>query len=165
MGVSQAEIASRLGLARSTVTKILNQFPNNRASKETIKQVFKAAREMGYDFSRLRNIHRRRALRKKVDLPVELRLTMSDTQEIYDTGSAVVRDLSPYGALLEHVRTGKGSLPLASFIMEMKFSGPLAGVIVKARVIRFVSEESVQVGLDFIDVSSEAERQIIEIIE
>ena len=165
MGVSQAEIASRLGLARSTVTKILNQFPNNRASKETIKQVFKAAREMGYDFSRLRNIHRRRAFRKKVDIPVDLKITFLNSQETYDTGTAAVKDLSPYGALLERVQTGKNSIPLMPFVMQMTFREPLSGVVVNARVIRFVSEDFIQVGLDFIDVSSETERQIIEILD
>ncbi|MHC5039445.1 MAG: helix-turn-helix domain-containing protein [Planctomycetota bacterium] len=143
MSVSQAEIAAHLGLARSTVTKILNQFPNNRASKETVKRVFKAAREMGYDFGNLRNIHRRRADRKKVNLPVLLRIDLQDGNGVFDTGTAILRDLSPYGALLASVHTEKGALPLLPFTLHIELSGPLQGVTIRARTIRFISDEAV----------------------
>jgi transcriptional regulator with XRE-family HTH domain len=165
MGVSQSDIAAHLGLARSTVTKILNQFPNNRGCKETVKLVFKAAREMGYDFGRLRNIHRRRANRKKVNMPVFLRLDMKDGNGVFDTGSAMVRDLSPYGALLIQINTSKNSLPLIPFTLSMDFSGPLQGISVTARIIRINTEDAFQLGVNFVDVSSDAERRIIEFIE
>jgi transcriptional regulator with XRE-family HTH domain len=165
MGVSQAEIAAHLGLARSTVTKILNQFPNNRASKETVKMVFKAAREMGYDFGRLRNIHRRRANRRKVSMPVFLRMDLLDGNGVFDTGTAILRDLSPYGALVSKINTAKKALPLLPFSLRMDFSGPLQGVSVEAKIIRVIAEENFQLGVNFVDVSSEAERRIIEFIE
>ncbi len=165
MGVSQSEIAHRLGLARSTVTKILNQFPNNRASKETVRQVFQAAREMGYDFGRLRNIHRRRADRRKVDLETFLRIELDNGNGIFDTGTAVIRDLSPFGALLTSLRTNKKTIPLLPFTIELDLATPLDGISVKGRIIRMSTNDTVQLGLSFIDVSSDTERRILEFLD
>ena len=165
MGVSQADIAAHLGLARSTVTKILNQFPTNRASKDTVKAVFKAARKMGYDFSRLRNIHRRRADRKKVNLHVALRIELHDGTGTFDTGSGLIRDISPFGAMISSIRTNKSVIPITPFSLYIAFDGPLEGVTVEAKVIRVLSDDQVQLGVNFIEVSGEAERRIIEFVE
>ncbi|MCU0724032.1 MAG: PilZ domain-containing protein [Planctomycetes bacterium] len=162
MTVSQQEIAERLGLARSTVTKILNQFPTNRASKDTIRKVFQTAREMGYDFGRLRNIHRRRAERKECEIPVRLRIELLDGSGVFDTGTATVRNLSPYGAFLSPIQMAKAIIPLVPFTLTIEFSEILQGVSVKARVIRLNASEAIQMGIDFFDVSPEAESRIIE---
>jgi transcriptional regulator with XRE-family HTH domain len=162
MTISQQEIAERLGLARSTVTKILNQFPTNRASKETIRKVFQTARELGYDFSRLRNIHRRRAERRDCEIPVNLRIDLGTGNEVFDTGTALVRNLSPYGAFLTTIQMQKNVIPLVSFVLSLNFAGILEGVSVKARIIRLNAAEAIQMGVDFFDVSPEAERRIIE---
>ena len=59
MAVTQLEIARRVGLDVSSVNKILNRRPGPVFKKETIKQVFKVARELGYDFTRLKYHHKR----------------------------------------------------------------------------------------------------------
>jgi transcriptional regulator with XRE-family HTH domain len=162
MGISQQEIAERLGLARSTVTKILNQFPTNRACKETIHKVFQTARELGYDFGRLRNIHRRRAERKDCEIPVLLRIDLTDDNSVFDTGTALVRNLSPYGAFLTSIKMNKNVIPLLPFAISVEFDGLLKGLSVKARVIRLNAAEAIQMGIDFFEVSADAERRILE---
>jgi transcriptional regulator with XRE-family HTH domain len=59
MAVTQLEIARRVGLDVSSVNKILNRRPGPVFKKDTIKQVFKVARELGYDFTRLKYHHKR----------------------------------------------------------------------------------------------------------
>lgn len=165
MSVNHQEIADRLGLARSTVTKILNQLPNNRASTETIKKVFKTAREMGYDFSRLRNIHRRRADRRPVNLSATLKIQLLNNS-LYDTGSARILNLSPYGALLTDIETGKKNLPLAPFHLTLTIvDGPLEGVSVECQVIRLLSKRNVEVGVNFTRIKAAAEKRIIDFIK
>jgi len=50
--VTQTEIAKAVGLDVSSVNKILNRCRGPVFRKETIRSVFKTAREMGYDFDR-----------------------------------------------------------------------------------------------------------------
>lgn len=50
--VTQAHIAERVGLDVSSVNKILNQVKGPVFRKETIKEVFAVARELGYDTAR-----------------------------------------------------------------------------------------------------------------
>lgn len=164
MAVNHKEIAERLGLARSTVTKILNQLPQNRASADTIKRVFQTAREMGYDFSRLRNIHRRRADRRAVDLPVRMRILL-DNGSLYDTGRARVCNLSPYGALLADIVTHKRSLPLAPFTLGLTFlAEPLVDVSLEAQVIRLLCKRHLEIGVNFLRIKASAEKRIIDFL-
>lgn len=50
--ITQLQIARRIGIDVSSVNKILNQTPGPVFKKETIRQVFKVAKEMGYHFRR-----------------------------------------------------------------------------------------------------------------
>ncbi len=66
MSVTQLDIARRVNLDVSSVNKILNRRPGPVFKKETIKQVLKAARELGYDFPRLKYHHKRAETRKPI---------------------------------------------------------------------------------------------------
>lgn len=50
--IGQQEIADRLGIARSTVTRVLRHDPTYRAAPETRKLILKTMREMGYKLRR-----------------------------------------------------------------------------------------------------------------
>ncbi len=63
--MTQVEIARRVGLDVSSVNKILNRRKGPVFKKEPTKQVFKVAKELGYDFGRLKYFHRRRHPRKR----------------------------------------------------------------------------------------------------
>ena len=76
--VKKIEIADRLGLHVATVSRILNEVPDYRASKETIKKVFDTAREMGYDFERQKRFYKRKYHRIKIEANVRLHARMQD---------------------------------------------------------------------------------------
>ncbi len=99
MALIQVQIARHVGLDVSSVNKILNKRKGPAFKKTTVTQVFKVARELGLDFSRLKFQHRRREVRKSVDLPVEIAIYLSDGT-LFDRGKAVLRDLSLSGGLL-----------------------------------------------------------------
>src|SRR5215510_10411156 len=81
--ITQVEIARRVGLDVSSVNKILNKRQGPVFRKETIRKVFKIARDLGYDFTRLKYAHRRRFPRKELSLGVELYVYHKDGS-LYD---------------------------------------------------------------------------------
>src|SRR6185503_5353459 len=102
MPLSPLENERRVGLDVSSVNKILNRRPGPVFKKDTIKQVFKVARELGYDFSRLKYHHKRAQARRPMAIPLELSIYNSDGS-LFDKGAAVIKDVSLSGALLTAV--------------------------------------------------------------
>ncbi len=165
MAVNHEEIAERLGLARSTVTKILNQLPYNRASSDTIQKVFQTARELGYDFSRLRNIHRRRGARKNVNIRAKLHIGLREGGT-FDTGTARIRNLNNFGALLTDIETAKMAFPLVPFDLIVEIlDPPLHGIEMECQVVRLVSKRSVEVGVNFLKLKASCESRIVEYLK
>jgi hypothetical protein len=113
MAVTQLDIARRVGLDVSSVNKILNRRPGPVFRKDTIKQVFKVARELGYDFGRLKYHHKRGAPRRPMAIPLELSIYNSDGT-LFDKGAAIIKDVSLSGALLTAVVLPQQSIPAAA---------------------------------------------------
>lgn len=162
-GVSHDDIAKRLGLARSTVTKILNQLPSNRASAGTVKKVFDTARELGYNFRQLRNIHRRRSERKQVDMELAIEI-LSKAKGVTARGTATLKDISFNGAAIADISLEDGAgLPLKAFLVRMRFTTqPLTGVTGLAEVVRMRSKDEVRLGLEFTELEGESESRLME---
>src|SRR5438477_7086410 len=85
--ITQVEIARRVGLDVSSVNKILNRRQGPVFRKDTIKRVFRVARDLGYDFGRLKYQHRRRHPRKEMSVGAELCIYHKDGT-VYDQGVA-----------------------------------------------------------------------------
>jgi transcriptional regulator with XRE-family HTH domain len=136
MAVTQLEIARRVGLDVSSVNKILNRRPGPVFKKDTIKQVFKVARELGYDFTRLKYHHKRAQQRRPIAIPLELSIYNSDGT-LFDKGAAVIKDVSLSGALLTAVVLPQQSIPLRPHTIGIRMlDGALKGVEIMARPIR-----------------------------
>ena len=162
MSVTHEIIASQLNLARSTVTRILNNDPNYRASERTRKKVFALAKKLEYDFSNLRRIHRRKYERIPVDIPVRVKLLLPDGS-IHDEGDARLLDLSPFSAQVGDFRVHKQTMPLTPFSLEIEVvSGELTALRVRARIARISVSDGVQMGVEFADVESAASDRIKE---
>jgi transcriptional regulator with XRE-family HTH domain len=158
---SQAGIAALAGVDRTTVNKILNHYAGDRSSSETVEKVLRAARKLGYDFTRLdrkRNPNRRRETRKKVNLNVDVAIHLEDGT-LFDTGRGRILDVSRSGALLADLETQKRNLPLAPFYcrLTLRDASHHEGVSIPGKFLRFFGNGTIQFGIRF-EALAETER-------
>jgi hypothetical protein len=157
--VTQVELARTLGLDVSTVNKILNRRPGFRFRKETIRQVFQMAKRLGYDFNRIKYPHRRRYPRADSQVPSDLLIYMNGGT-VLEQGAAVIRDMSPVGALLSDIQLPSESLPIKPFTVGVRprtqdMNGELRG-----RVVRLETTGRVTLGIEFTEFETEIESRI-----
>ena len=133
--VKKIEIAEKLGLHVATISRILNQVPDYRASKETVRRVFETAREMGYDFERQKRFYKRKHHRVSTDARVKLHAKMSDGTVV--THNAHMINMGQGGALLIDFRPRIVTIPMREddFTLEV-VSGKLKGVKAACEVVR-----------------------------
>jgi transcriptional regulator with XRE-family HTH domain len=147
--ITQVEIARRIGIDVSSVNKILNRRPGPVFRKETIKKVFRVAREMGYDFSRLKHQHRRRFPRREVAIGAELSIFQKDGT-IHDQGVATIRDISVCGARVSDVALRQGTFPASPFTVALRpMEKSLDGVEIRGHVVRVQAEGPFGYGINF----------------
>lgn len=113
--VTQSQIAKHIGVDVSTVNKILNRRQGPVFSKETIRKVFKAARQLGFPMDKLKHNHRRLSDRKAVDLPARVDVYRPDGT-VLETGDGILQDVSAGGCRLEKVRIPSGVLPIGCIV-------------------------------------------------
>jgi hypothetical protein len=147
--VTQVEIARRVGLDVSSVNKILNKRQGPVFRKDTIRRVFKVARELGYDFGRLKYQHRRRHPRKEISLGTELYIYHRDGS-LYDQGVATIRDISLCGARITDVTLPLGSLPVEPFSVGLRpMQKPVDDIEIPGQIVRFHFNGSASYGVQF----------------
>jgi transcriptional regulator with XRE-family HTH domain len=158
--VTQGEIARRLGLDVSSVNKILNKRPGPVFRKETIKRVFKTAKELGYDFGRLKYTHRRRFERREVAIGAEV-VILSKDGAVYDQGVATIRDISQGGARLADLATPLGSLPTEPFTVTLKpMQKPLDELELSGRIVRLNQNGAISYGVEFSKLDAAVARKL-----
>jgi len=160
MAVTHDTIAKHLNLARSTVTRILNNDPNYRASKATRERVFAAARMLDYDFANLRRIHRRRFERVRVQIRANISVVL-DGGQVFDKGDAIIMDLNPVGALLAYFHMPRNTVPIKPFELDIEIAeGDLAGLKLRGQVARMFFDRTLHIGVEFVDISDEDMQRI-----
>jgi hypothetical protein len=169
MRVNQKAIADLLGLDRTTVTKILNRDPRYSASEATKERVFRAAEVLGYDFTTVRRPFKREYGRARVDCPCDVRVTLEDGS-VFDSGSALVRNLSVGGALLSEIRLSRMMVPLSNFTLLIRFHDvpELADIVGECEVVRLAgSAESgePELGVRFINATHKDRRRLKEYVD
>ncbi len=158
--VTQGEIARRLGLDVSSVNKILNKRPGPVFRKDTIKKVFKTARELGYDFGRLKYTHRRRFERREVAIGAEVTIHSKDGA-VYDQGVATIRDISQGGARLADLATPLGSFPIEPFTVTLRpMQKPLDEMVLSGHIVRLNMNGSSSFGVEFSKLDAAAARKL-----
>ncbi len=137
MAATQKEIADKLGLSRTTISKILNRDPRYYANPKTKERVFATAEAMGYDFSSIRRPYKRGNVRAAVGAKCDLTILLN-TGEIFDKGTAEVINISSGGALLGEIATARMVLPLESFKLLLRLSGieELEDVVGECEIVR-----------------------------
>ena len=169
MKVNQQAIADLVGLDRTTVTKILNRDPKYSASEQTRDRVFRAAETLGYDFGTIRRPFKREHGRSEVNAAAEVTVTLEDGT-VFDSGVAVVRNLSVGGALLSDIRLTRQVLPLRNFSILVKFRDipELAGLIGECEMMRMAGSTDTgepELGVHFINATHRDRRRIQEFVE
>ena len=157
--VTQVELARTLGLDVSTVNKILNRRPGFRFRKETIRQVFHMAKRLGYDFNRIKYPHRRRYPRADSEVPSDL-LIYSTVGTVLEQGAAVIRDMSPVGALLTDIRLPSETLPIKPFTVGVRPKAQAMNGELRGRVVRLDTTSRVTLGIEFTEFETEIESRL-----
>ena len=158
--VTQVEIAHRVGLDVSSVNKILNRRSGPVFRKDTIKKVFKIAKDMGYDFGRLKYAHRRRYPRRDISLGVELTVYHKDGS-LYDQGVATVRDISLGGARISDVTLPTGSLPVTPFTVGIRpMEKPVDDIEIQGQIVRLFAGGSTIFGVQFGKLEGSVEKKL-----
>ena len=145
--ITQVDIARKVGLDVSSVNKILNPRAGPVFRKETIRKVFKIAKDLGYDFNKIKFHHRRKHHRKEVAIGVELRVFKSDGS-LHDQGQATIRDLSLSGARVESVQLPTGTLPAGVIRVSLKpIVKTFEEIELQGHVVRFPLSNGVAYGI------------------
>lgn len=164
MGVTKQDIANKLNLDRTTVSKILNNRQIHNFNKKTVFKVYQTAREMGYDFTAHRQLPQRRSDRQKVELKAILTIRLGDTS-VYDEGEALLHDISLHGAFITSINLPKQSLPLAPFTLHLRVSEqPLKGVKARCEIARIIMKPLFALGLNFADLSEKDRERVMDIM-
>ena len=152
MRVTQAQIARRVGLSVSSVSKILRQSPDGKFSQTVVDRVFAVAQELGYEPGRLKHPHRRRHPRKLQPVLVELAVYRADGV-LYDRGIAWLQDVSLSGARLSAVMLPQGAIPLEPHTIGLRIlRGPHQDLEVLGRLVRFEHlAGGLEVGIEFLE--------------
>lgn len=158
--VTQVEIARRVGLDVSSVNKILNRRPGPVFQKETIKKVFRVAKELGYDFGKLKHTHRRRSERRDVVIGAEVILHTKDGA-VFDQGVATIRDLSASGARITDLATPMGAIPTESFQVTLRpMQQPLTEVEIPGKIVRIHVNGNTSYGIEFTRLDTDVLRKL-----
>jgi len=100
--------------------------------------VFGAAAKSAEFSDRLR-AHYREARRIPVEIPCTLELVMADG-DVFDSGKAMLRNISPSGALVAGFELSGGCFPAALFKIRMVLKGdPYNGIGIEATPVRFMT--------------------------
>ncbi|HLF94779.1 MAG TPA: PilZ domain-containing protein [Planctomycetota bacterium] len=158
--VTQVEIARRVGLDVSSVNKILNRRQGPVFRKDTIKKVFRIAKELGYDFGRLKYQHRRRHARKEMALGAEIYIYHKDGS-VYDQGVATIRDLSLCGARISDVTLPLGTLPVEPFTVGLRpMQKPVDDIEIPGMIVRYHLNGQATYGVEFQKLESLLEKKL-----
>jgi transcriptional regulator with XRE-family HTH domain len=153
MAVTQLQIAREVGIDVSSVNKILNKSPGPVFKKETIRKVFRVARDLGFDFGKLKFQHRRRHPRKRASIPLELSIYSAEGV-LEQKGSAIIQDLSLNGAQLGGIVLPQQVIPIRPHFIGIRLlDGPLKEVELRCRLVRFLeTQRGFDIGVEFLNV-------------
>lgn len=169
MPVSQQAIADKLGLSRTTVTKILNRDPKYSASEATRDLVFKTAEKMGYDFTTIRRPFKREYGRTEVNAKCHIEI-VTDDEQVFDKGEATARNIGVGGALLTALLLPRNCLPLSKFIIRCRFVDlpKLADMVGECQVVRLTDSLEAgqpEIGVKFVNATVDDRKILMDFVD
>lgn len=159
-GINQETIAKKLGIDRTAVCKILNNDPHFKPSEEVRKRVLQLAKQKGYDFSKIRRIHRRRHERKEVNLRAKVIIRLKKSNRKYEEGYCRICNIGEGGALITDLEFS--CIPTEPHLYQIEIKeGKLEGMKMTGEVVRAESNGKQYFGLEYKAV----DKEYLEIIE
>lgn len=151
--MTQLRIARRAGVNVSTVNKILNKTEGAVFKEGTVRRVIKAARELGFNFAKLKFAHYRRHPRKRVLMPIELIIYDRDGSQ-RQAGTAIIHDISLSGAQLGGIVLPQQVLPMSPHVIGIRpLEEPLKGIELRCRPVRFLATDlGYDLGVEFLAI-------------
>ncbi|MGD0090182.1 MAG: hypothetical protein ABSE73_09700 [Planctomycetota bacterium] len=128
----------------------VSETPGQRPGRSSGKLIFRAAAKAA-EFSDRLCAHYRETRRIAVEIPCDIRLVLSDGA-LFDAGSAVVRNISPSGALVSAIRLEKGCYPARPFkVVLILKNDEYRGIGIEATPMR-ITAEAAGLGVRFDEV-------------
>lgn len=139
--ITQEDVAKSCKIDQGSVSRILNEDTRDSFAEDTVRKVFRAARELGYLHPSLVSTDRRASARKKAGIPARMAIIIG-TSTIYDDGQVDVDEVSMSGMLLRNFRTRKRTLPMDRFRFDVEVQeGKLKSAKLRCRMVRFSERE------------------------
>jgi len=139
--VTQEDIARLCKIDQGSVSRILNEDTRDSFAEDTVKKVFKVAREIGYLHPSLLTSNRRESGRRKAGVKGRVAVVIG-TSTVYDEGSVDIDEISLSGMLLRNFHTRKRTLPMDRFKFDVEIDdGRLKGLKCRCKVVRFSENE------------------------
>jgi len=125
--------------------------PLSKNDQQTLtRNAFRAAERTPEFFDHLQ-AHYREARRTEVEIVSDVRLHLDDGT-VFDSGVAMIRNVSPSGALLSRLKLCKNAYPMCRFKVEIIMrGGAYEGIVIHARPVRIESETG-GLGVQFEDI-------------
>ena len=135
--ITQGDIARKVNIDQGSVSRILNRDTRDSFSEDTVQEVFKAARELGYLHPALLSTNRRLSDRKRTGLKARVKI-ITGAGTPFDEGTCEVAEMSQSGCLLRNFRTRKKALPMDQFRFDIEINEPtLKNFFSRCRLVRF----------------------------
>ncbi len=139
--VTQEDIARLCKIDQGSVSRILNEDTRDSFAEDTVRKVFKAAREIGYLHPSLLTSNRRESSRRKAGVKGRVAVVIG-TNTVYDEGTVDIDEISLSGMLLRNFHTRKRALPTDRFKFDVEIDdGRLKGLKCRCKVVRFSENE------------------------
>lgn len=155
--ITQEDVAKACEIDQGSVSRILNKDTRDSFAEDTVRKVFKTARELGYLHPALVNSNRRESARKRADLQGTVTIVIG-TNTVWDEGAVDIDEISSSGMLLKNFDTKKKTFPTDRFRCDVEITGPkLKGFRARCKVVRFSDNEdefALAVKFDRLDESS-----------
>ena len=139
--ITQEDIAKNCKIDQGSVSRILNEETRESFAEDTVRKVFKAARELGYLHPSLITSNRRESDRQKAGIPGQVSVIIG-TNTVWDEGEIDIDEVSLSGMLLRNFRTKKNTLPMDRFKFDVTVpAGKLKGLKCRCKLVRFSDNE------------------------
>ena len=164
--VTQGDIARNVSIDQGSVSRILNRDTRDSFSDDTVKRVFKAAREIGYLHPALLTTNRRLSGRKRTTLRAKVKVVIG-INTIFDDGTCEIAEISQSGCLLQKFKTQRKALPMDRFRFDIEVNdGGLKNFYSRCRLIRFSdNDEEFALAVQFESLSEDRKDKLLEFLK